>query len=102
MYLCGFTLFLSLILNRTYIMILEVLRLEEKLKQYEGGSGKKGITDGGDLEKEVARLRAELERRDQDLDTLKKQAQGLSREYDSLADKYNSATASGGDSKKEK
>ena len=26
MYLCGFTLFLSLILNRTYIMILDVLR----------------------------------------------------------------------------
>ena len=26
MYLCGFTLFLSLILNRTYTMILDVLR----------------------------------------------------------------------------
>ncbi len=36
MYLCGFTLFLSLILNRTYTMILEVLRLEEKLKQFRG------------------------------------------------------------------
>merc|ERR1712093_238709 len=36
MYLCGFTLFLSLILNRTYTMILDVLRLEEKVKKYEG------------------------------------------------------------------
>merc|ERR1712036_68551 len=36
MYLCGFTLFLSLILNRTYVMILDVLRLEEKVKKYEG------------------------------------------------------------------
>jgi hypothetical protein len=32
MYLCGFTLFLSLILNRTYVMILDVLRLEEEVK----------------------------------------------------------------------
>lgn len=31
MYLCGFTLFLSLILNRTYSLILDVLRLEEKV-----------------------------------------------------------------------
>ncbi|KAL2271064.1 hypothetical protein VTJ83DRAFT_435 [Remersonia thermophila] len=95
MYLCGFTLFLSLILNRTYTMILEVLRLEERLKQYEGtgsagspASGKK--KPAGDLEAEVARLRAELDRRDRDLDTLKKQAQGLHKEYDSLADKYES------------
>ena len=36
MYLCGFTLFLSLILNRTYIMILDTLRLEEKVKRMEG------------------------------------------------------------------
>ena len=34
MYLTGFTLFLSLILNRTYMMILDVLRLEEKVKVY--------------------------------------------------------------------
>jgi len=38
MYLTGFTLFLSLILNRMYIMILDVLRLEEKIMQYEGKS----------------------------------------------------------------
>jgi len=36
MYLCGFTLFLSLILNRTYVMILETLRLEEELKRITG------------------------------------------------------------------
>ncbi|KAL1842536.1 hypothetical protein VTJ49DRAFT_5012 [Mycothermus thermophilus] len=108
MYLCGFTLFLSLILNRTYIMILEVLRLEERLKQYEGTGSTGSPTSGkkkpaGDLEAEVTRLRAELDRRDRDLDTLKKQAQGLHKEYDSLADKYESTQkASKDDSRKDK
>ncbi|KAI0151601.1 B-cell receptor-associated protein 31-like-domain-containing protein [Xylariaceae sp. FL1272] len=91
MYLCGFTLFLSLILNRTYIMILDVLRLEEKLKQYEGTDKKTK-----DSEKlavagkpgEIARLNKEIERRDRDIETLKKQAEGLSREYNDLCEKY--------------
>src|SRR5580693_8020822 len=42
MYLCGFTLFLSLILNRTYIMILDVLRLEAKVKRFEGDPTEQG------------------------------------------------------------
>ncbi|KAI1324814.1 B-cell receptor-associated protein 31-like-domain-containing protein [Xylariaceae sp. FL0255] len=91
MYLCGFTLFLSLILNRTYTMILEVLRLEEKVKQYEGTDKKTK-----DSEKlavagkpgEIARLQKEIERRDRDIDTLKKQSEGLSREYNDLCEKY--------------
>ncbi|KAI1749669.1 B-cell receptor-associated protein 31-like-domain-containing protein [Xylaria castorea] len=91
MYLCGFTLFLSLILNRTYIMILDMLRLEEKVKQYEGTDKKTK-----DSEKlavagkpgEIAGLRKEIERRDRDIETLKKQAEGLSREYNNLCEKY--------------
>lgn len=89
MYLCGFTLFLSLILNRTYIMILEVLRLEEKLKLQEGTIGKDGkqIAASGDSD-EVARLKKALAKKDEDLETLKKQAAGLHKEYDSLSEKY--------------
>ncbi|KAI0190975.1 B-cell receptor-associated 31-like protein [Xylaria flabelliformis] len=91
MYLCGFTLFLSLILNRTYIMILDMLRLEEKLKQYEGTDKKTK-----DSEKlavagkpgEIAGLKKEIERRDRDIENLKKQAEGLSREYNNLCEKY--------------
>ncbi|KAH9906558.1 B-cell receptor-associated protein 31-like-domain-containing protein [Xylariomycetidae sp. FL2044] len=91
MYLCGFTLFLSLILNRTYTMVLEVLRLEEKMKQFEGTdkntknseklavAGKPG---------EIARLKKEIEGRDMDIENLKKQAEGLSREYNDLCEKY--------------
>lgn len=90
MYLCGFTLFLSLILNRTYIMILEVLRLEERLKQYEGTD--KNAKQAAKLAQagepaEIARLRKEIARKDQDIETLKKQASGLHKEYNDLSDK---------------
>ncbi|KAF4446267.1 hypothetical protein F53441_10069 [Fusarium austroafricanum] len=102
MYLCGFTLFLSLILNRTYVMILEVMRLEDKVRSYEGTK-----SDTKEAEKlavagkpgEVARLRKELEQKDQDLKTLKKQSEQLHKSYDELSDKY-AATQQTGESRK--
>ncbi|KAF4976961.1 hypothetical protein FZEAL_6431 [Fusarium zealandicum] len=102
MYLCGFTLFLSLILNRTYVMILEVMRLEDKVRSYEGTkenskeseklavAGKPG---------EVARLRKELDLKEQDLQTLRKQSEQLHKSYDELSDKY-AATQQSGEGKK--
>lgn len=91
MYLCGFTLFLSLILNRTYTMILEVLRLEEKVKKYEGdpkASGKESekLANAGGAG-EIGKLKKQLAEKDRDIETLKKQAEGLSREYGDLSDK---------------
>ena len=91
MYLCGFTLFLSLILNRTYVMILEVMRLEDRLKSYEGTN-----KDTKEAEKlavagkpgELAALRKKLEQKEQDLETLRKQSEGLNKSYDELSDKY--------------
>lgn len=93
MYLCGFTLFLSLILNRTYIMILDVLRLEEKVKAFEGDKG----AGGKNSEKlspersanEIGQLKRQLEKKDKELQAMKSQAEGLQKEYDSLASKYN-------------
>ncbi|KAK3943701.1 endoplasmic reticulum transmembrane protein 3 [Diplogelasinospora grovesii] len=91
MYLCGFTLFLSLILNRTYVMILEVLRLEEKIKIYEGTDKntkqQEKLAVAGEPG-EIARLKKELARKDEDLKTLKEQSAGLTREYHALSDKY--------------
>jgi predicted transcriptional regulator len=93
MYLCGFTLFLSLILNRTYTLILDVLRLEEKVKAYEGnstGSGKQSskLAEAGSPG-EIGSLKKKLAEKERDVETLKKQAAGLSKEYNELADKYN-------------
>jgi len=92
MYLCGFTLFLSLILNRTYTMILDVLRLEEKVKKYEGdpkASGKQSdkLANAGEAG-EIGRYKKQLAEKDRDLETLKKQSEGLIKEYNELADKY--------------
>ena len=90
MYLCGFTIFLSLILNRTYIMILDTLRLEEKVKRYEGdpkASDKQaGKLDQAGGANEIGNLKNELKKRDANIEALKKQMQGLQREYGLLGD----------------
>ena len=103
MYLCGFTLFLSLILNRTYIMILDVLRLEEENRRLKGestGSEKSSekLANAGESG-EIAKLREEIKRKDLDIDTLKKQANGLSNEYNKLGD---SVTVADGTPKKDR
>lgn len=89
MYLCGFTLFLSLILNRTYIMIIDVLRLEEENLRLKGGDsgskGSSGLGEAGGLG-EIGRLKNKLAEKERDLETLKKQTQGLSQEYNRLGD----------------
>ena len=96
MYLCGFTLFLSLILNRTYGMILDVLRLEEENRRFKGDSkvdkGKSagGLANAGGAG-EIGRLKRELAAKDRDIETLKKQSQGLSDEYNRLGDQVSPA-----------
>lgn len=96
MYLTGFTLFLSLILNRTYMMILDVLRLEEKLRMYEGDPSA-DASKNKDAQKldpnyradAIGQLKRDLEKKDKEIEGIKKQSEGLRREYDELADKYN-------------
>ena len=103
MYLCGFTLFLSLILNRTYVLILDILRLEEAVKALREESNlrteerKKGEESRGEVEK----LKLELERKEMDLQTMKKQTQGLTTEYGILSDKYESTQRRAGEVRKD-
>lgn len=103
MYLTGFTIFLSLILNRTYIMVLDVLRLEEKVRMYEGdkhAGGKEGEKlDATHRADEIGQLKRELGKKDKELQAMKKQAEGLQKEYDQLSVKYNQSNPSGGDKK---
>ncbi|KAJ9502775.1 Endoplasmic reticulum transmembrane protein 3 [Exophiala xenobiotica] len=103
MYLTGFTLFLSLILNRTYGMILDVLRLEEKVKMYEGDP-QAGGKDGQKLDphfraNEIGELKKQLEKKDKALQAMKSQAEGLQKEYDALSVKYNQLNPNDGDKK---
>jgi len=103
MYLTGFTLFLSLILNRTYGMILDVLRLEEKVKMYEGdkdAGGKEGEKLGHRYRADqIGELKKQLDKKDRDLEAMKKQAEGLQKEYDSLSTKYNQLNPGDGNKK---
>ncbi|KAL9596889.1 MAG: hypothetical protein Q9219_005515 [cf. Caloplaca sp. 3 TL-2023] len=92
MYLCGFTLFLSLILNRTYVMILDTLRLEEKVKRYEGdpkaqGKESEKLAQAGGAG-EIGKLKNQLAQKDRELEAMKKQSEGLSREYNNLGDQF--------------
>lgn len=103
MYLCGFTLFLSLILNRTYIMILEVLRLEDSVKQLKGdkkagGKDSARLAEAGSVG-EISRLKNELEAKNRDIETLKKQCEGLTREYHKLGDEVSTSKGDGGEKK---
>jgi len=96
MYLCGFTLFLSLILNRTYTMILDVLRLEELVKKYEGdpkavGKQSDKLANAGNAG-EIGKLRKELAAKERDIETLKKQSAGLAREYNNLGDQVTASS----------
>ncbi|KAF2786736.1 endoplasmic reticulum protein [Melanomma pulvis-pyrius CBS 109.77] len=90
MYLCGFTLFLSLILNRTYVMILDVLRLEEELKTLKGDpavKGKKGssLQNAGNAG-EIGALKEQLATKDRDMENLKKQVENMQKEYNRMGD----------------
>ncbi|KAG5975519.1 hypothetical protein E4U58_000716 [Claviceps cyperi] len=81
MYLCGFTLFLSLILNRMYHLILDNMHLEDKVRAFESN---KSYKEGKSAE--VAELRKKLSQKETDLQTLKKQSEQLHKSYNDLGD----------------
>lgn len=88
MYLCGFTLFLSLILNRTYVMILDVLRLEEEVKTLKGdpaAKSGKSLQNAGNVG-EIGALKDELAKKDRDMENLKKQVESMQKEYNRMGD----------------
>ncbi|RHZ80340.1 hypothetical protein Glove_137g39 [Diversispora epigaea] len=98
MYLTGFTLFLSLILNRTCVLIVELLKSEDQLeaikKQAESQSKEylRVNESEGNLQNEIQRLSVELEeqkKKTRDFDNLKKQADNQQKEYLRVTDKYN-------------
>lgn len=82
MYLCGFTLFLTLILTRTYGLVAELIATKDKLDSYKANEGLKLPTDSA----EIAKLKKELATKDEDLEILKEQAKSLSKDYEAVSD----------------
>ncbi|KAG0328142.1 hypothetical protein BG000_000637 [Podila horticola] len=95
MYLTGFTLFLSLILNRTFFMILDLLKSEERMEVIKKQAAQQSKEYNRLLESETI-LKAEIKdlteivashaSAKKDLDNLKKQAQQQQVEYLRMAD----------------
>jgi len=96
MYLTGFCLFLSLVLTRTFAIILDLIHTKEeyaKLKKATANSSK-NIISLEDQAKQIEDLKkklAESESKSRDFETLKKQAAQQATEYDRLATEYNKA-----------
>ncbi|KAG0269945.1 hypothetical protein DFQ27_001494 [Actinomortierella ambigua] len=99
MYLTGFTLFLSLILNRTFFMILDLLKSEEKMEVIKKQAAQQSkeyervLASETALKKEVKTLEEVVSQHSSakaDLENLKKQAKQQHDEYMRLADENNS------------
>ncbi|KAG0310368.1 hypothetical protein BGZ97_012606 [Linnemannia gamsii] len=95
MYLTGFTLFLSLILNRTFFMILDLLKSEEKMEIVKKQAAQQSkeyqrvLESESNLKKELkdlAEIVASHEPTRRDLENLKKQASQQQQEYLRMAD----------------
>ncbi|KAI5272629.1 hypothetical protein KEM52_005115 [Ascosphaera acerosa] len=121
MYLCGFTLFLSLILDRTTNYIRDILHLEMRLRQATGSSAGAGKATKGqsaatagtlsasaassadEYVAEIARLKKELALKEKDIEAMKAQSAGLAREYERLGDEFGKkeGAAAGGAARKD-
>ncbi|GJJ09333.1 hypothetical protein Clacol_003555 [Clathrus columnatus] len=104
-YLTGFCLFLSLIITRTFYILLDLLHTQtEYAKLQQSVSNKGSGPSSQDKDKEIKDLKAKLaaaERKSSDFDTLKKQASQQAAEYDRLATEYIEMTGTKSDKRKD-
>ncbi|KIM61834.1 hypothetical protein SCLCIDRAFT_1215653 [Scleroderma citrinum Foug A] len=94
MYLTGFCLFLSLVLTRTFYILLDLIHTQEeyaKLKKATANSSKNTVVleDQAKQIEDLKKKLAESEAKSRDFETLKKQATQQAAEYDRLATEFN-------------
>ncbi|KAI0354234.1 B-cell receptor-associated 31-like protein [Trametes cingulata] len=100
-YLTGFCLFLSLVLTRTFYILLDLIHTQEEYAKLKNETVK---SPKGDQAKQIEELKAKLaaaEEKVKDYDIVKKQAQQNAREYDRLATEYNAKTGNVSDKRKD-
>ncbi|KAJ3998397.1 endoplasmic reticulum protein [Lentinula boryana] len=85
-YLTGFTLFLSLVLTRTFAISLDLIHSQEEYAKLKKASP----SSGSDIEKKA-----------REYDSLKAKFDSQTKEYNQLADKYNKVTTGKADKKKD-
>ncbi|KAM5530327.1 hypothetical protein V8D89_015998 [Ganoderma adspersum] len=101
-YLTGFCLFLSLVLTRTFSIVLELIQTQEEYAKLKGTAG--GKSAGGDQAKQIAELKTKLaaaEKKAADYDIVKKQAEQNAKEYDRLATEFNAKTGNVSDKRRD-
>lgn len=78
-YLCGLTLFLAIVVNRTYALVFELLEVKEKI----AGVNSQAELDDLDLTdgKDVKKLEARITDREDELARLRKQAAAIDKDY---------------------
>lgn len=81
MYLCGFTLFLTLILTRTYSLVAELTVTKDKLDDLKKNQELNPESESA----EIIGLKKDLAEKDTALETLKAQATSLSKDYASTS-----------------
>jgi len=105
-YLTGFCLFLSLVLTRTFYIILDLIHTQEeyaKLKQETAKTSRNQIASE-DQSKQIEELKTKLaaaQEKARDYDIVKKQAQQNQEAYDRLATEFNAATGANSDKRKD-
>ncbi|KAJ8519294.1 hypothetical protein ONZ45_g3768 [Pleurotus djamor] len=94
-YLTGFCLFLSLVLTRTFYIMLDLIHTQEQYAKLKSQASIREST--ADLKKKIASLEAET----RDFATLKKQSAQQADEYDRLATELNTLKGDVSDKKKD-
>jgi len=103
-YLTGFTLFLSLVLTRTFYILLDLVHTQEeyaKLKQQTKAAPKDGAPGQAKQVEELKKQLAAAEARARDYDVVKKQAAQNAAEYDRLASEFNAKTGAVSDKRRD-
>ncbi|THH28761.1 hypothetical protein EUX98_g5431 [Antrodiella citrinella] len=105
-YLTGFCLFLSLVLTRTFYMILDHIHTQEeyaKLKQETAKSSRNAIASDEQNKKieELTKKLAAAQEKVRDYDIVKKQAEQNQKEYDRLATEFNTLSGASSDKRKD-
>jgi len=80
-------------------MIEEILAYEEQVARLKGTSNAE-IKSSARSESEIERLKSELEKKDRDLQNLKKQSAGNNKAFNDLAEEHAKVTAKPGEGKK--
>ncbi|KAF9497422.1 endoplasmic reticulum protein [Pleurotus eryngii] len=98
-YLTGFCLFLSLVLTRTFYIILDLIHTQEEYAKIKKQS--ESSSNGAESTTELKKKIAALEAKDRDFETLKKQASQQAAEFDRLATEYNTLKGQNSDKKQD-